>query len=130
MATREAVIAKLEQCQTEDLKVSSSAPASHRAPVGAAPDFQRVHCLCNLSGCGVNFVLGDFTVLVFLDCIAYAGKWHDAETVDRLQEELAPLRECLVASSVLESGHLAALLHRCCFDSVLRRCSCVWACCS
>ena len=51
--------------QTEDLKVSSSAPASYRAPVGAAPDFQRAHCSCNLSGSGVSFVVDDFTVLVF-----------------------------------------------------------------
>ena len=78
-------VAQLEECQTEDLKVSSSAPASHRALVETAPDFQSVHCLCNLSGCGVNFVLGDFTVLVFLGCIAYAGKWDNAKTVDRLQ---------------------------------------------
>lgn len=48
------------------------------------------------------------------------------KTVDGLQEELGALRECLVASSVLRSGHLAALLHRRRFDSVLRRCSCVW----
>ena len=27
---------------------------------------------------------------------------------------------------LVKNGHLAALLHRCCFDSVLRRCSCVW----
>ena len=34
---------------------------------GAAPDFQRAHCLCNLSGNGVSFVVVDFTVRVFPD---------------------------------------------------------------
>ena len=66
IVTREAAIAQLGVCQTEDLKVSSSAPALHGAPVGAAPDFQSAHCPCNLSGSGVNFVVDDFTVHVFL----------------------------------------------------------------
>ena len=45
---------------------SSGAPALHSVPVGTALDFQRAHCPCNLSGSGVNFVVDDFTVCVFL----------------------------------------------------------------
>ena len=33
----------------------------------AAPDFQRAHCLCNLSGSTVCFVVVEFTVRVFPD---------------------------------------------------------------
>ena len=49
---------------------SSGAPALHCVPVGTAP------CPCNLSGSGVNFVVGDFTVCVSLVCIDYTGKWR------------------------------------------------------
>ena len=52
-----------------DPKVSTSALASYRASVGAAPDFQRAHCLCNLSRGGVSLVLVDFTVRVFPDLV-------------------------------------------------------------
>ena len=48
-----------------DPKVGTSALPSYGALVGAVPDFQRAHCLCNLSGSGVSFVMVDFTVRVF-----------------------------------------------------------------
>ena len=105
IVTREAAIAQLGECQTEDLKVSSSAPASHRAPVGAAPLFQRAHCPCKLSGSGVIFVVGDFTVCVSLGL--YCLRRQMALTLRRWMgcRRISPLRECLVASSVLKSGH-------------------------
>ena len=103
--TRKAATAQLGVCQTEDLRVSSSAPALQRAPVGAAPDFQRAHCPCNLSGTNVNFVVDDSFSAFSLVCIDTQANGVNAKTVDGLQKDLAPLRESLVTYSVLKSKH-------------------------